>query len=290
MGLDVYLYHSTDRKAAKAAEEEYEAKVDAEYEHRGGYGKLTKQDEEELKEFKTKLAEELGCTGEYNQHKSVTKIREDSKLYPEHMFNIGYFRSSYNDGGIENVLRQLKIGGLYEIFDVQRDDYEFTPDWQASLERATESIDKYRAHLASDFGELSIHKFSHNPLIDPKELPGDESAALEVFKAQWKRHLEIKAKSPQFDSGNYGSREGDFFLGEPLEVLAVINGAEKSILGSLYGKPDAIELVQYAVVRSRKAEPGKVDWYLQALEITREAIQWVLAQPDPQNYYFHWSS
>lgn len=85
-------------------------------------------------------------------------VRLDSKTAPEHYFKIGYFRSSYNRGGINSVLANLEIPGLYEIFDVGDDHgYEITVDWDDALTRANAAIEQYdEAHLGSPAGPYDI--------------------------------------------------------------------------------------------------------------------------------------
>ncbi len=73
----------------------------------------------------------------------------------------------------------------------------------------------------------------------------------------------------------FSSREGDFWLGEkPLLVRAAVWGK------SYFGGP-----APYLVFEA----PDILAWYVEALEIVAETVDWVLAQPDPDCYYMHWS-
>ena len=97
----------------------------------------------------------MGLNSEFGEHSSREKIEQDSKKHPEHMFKIGYFRSSYNGGGINSVLDSLGFGGLYWIFD-NKDQYEFAPDWEKSLKRVREVLDKFREFTDSDIGKYRV--------------------------------------------------------------------------------------------------------------------------------------
>jgi hypothetical protein len=86
--------------------------------------------------------------------------------------------------------------------------------------------------------------------------------------------LTLLEQSNGFD--RYSSAEGHFYIKDPLEVLAMIPG-ETDILGK--------QPCVYMVYR----EVEKYRWYIEALKIVVETIDHVLAQPDPENYVFHWS-
>ena len=280
MGLDVYLYHCPDRKTAKAIENEYEQRSEANWKEVGEFDKLTEKQQEAVRKKNHELAVALEVAGGPEEkfhydghHKSVTKVELPSKLYPEHYFKIGYFRSSYNSSGIERILGNLGIGGLYEIFE-PNEEYEFTPDWKKAHQRVNESIAEYEAHLAGIAGKYGIMKIGYNMFKKENSLPQNEEAAWQIFK----KEVEGKDDLSLFDW--YSNGDGHFFLKDPPKVVAAIPGVE-----NILGKAPCVYLFY-----DKEREEGKKDWYLQALEIVREAIEYVLAQPDPQNYYLHWSS
>lgn len=290
MGLDVYLYHCPDRPTAKAREEECEKRQDAEWAKVGSYDSLTDEQKEEIRQRNAAIAVELDCTGEYESHNTVTKIEKDSAIAPDHMFKIGYLRSSYNEGGINRVLDTLGIPTLYDIF-APNDRYEFTPDWKKSLDLCTTAIDTYSAHLASAVGDIAITKVSANMFTNPDELPKDENAVLEIVKRELAEWAKRDKNHPFADSG-FSNKEGEFFLSKPMQVVAIIPGTQGSLAAKLYQGREALEMCTYIAYRIRKDEEdeGKENWYLTALKITREMIEYVLAQPDPEHYYLHWSS
>lgn len=291
LGLDIYVYHCADRAAAKAIEDEYERLSEAAYEKYGDYDKMTDEQKEEVRAANKKLAVEMGLKfhPEYDYedgHSSVTKLDDiKSVLYPEHMFKIGYFRSSYNDGGVERVMHKVGLPGLYEIFEQERERYEFTPDWAAVRDRAKAAVAGYEKHLGSIVGDVIVDRFDFNPFIGNKELAGSEEEALRLVQAE----LERKAGESAITDHAYSNGKGTFFMAEPMEVIAVIPGTQKGFMGTLRGQPDALEPCMYIAYR-KKTKEGEKDWYLQALEIVVESAEYVLSQSHPEYYYIHWSA
>jgi hypothetical protein len=189
------------------------------------------------------------------------EIQIDSTLYPDHMFKIGYFRSSYNNSGINTVLGDIGIPSLYEIF-LPGDAYTFTPDWQAALERTDSAISAFDAAVSQGvFGAFFVSAYDYNV--------ASNADAICVFKQQLR-------KQEEHDMGfrSFSNREGYFCL-DGTEIVAVIPGKGFFANGAY-------------VVFERDRE--SLEWYRHALEIVRETIQHVLAQEDPTNYHLEWSS
>lgn len=116
--------------------------------------------------------------------KDVREIRIPSGKYPDHMFKIGYLRSSYNASGINGVLRVMGIPDLYYIFRDGMDDeeYVFQPTWEACLDRAKEVLLLYReAHKTNPHRAEDISVGRNYPwtLTDPTLTAED---ALQLFK------------------------------------------------------------------------------------------------------------
>lgn len=76
-----------------------------------------------------------------------TPIEIESAKHPSHRFSVGYFFSSYNEGGIEQVLKRARLKGLHWIFNVDKQS-EVTPDWALALTRVNRTIEKYSTYLA----------------------------------------------------------------------------------------------------------------------------------------------
>ncbi len=98
-----------------------------------------------------------------------------------------------------------------------------------------------------------------------------EASALQKFVA-------IKEQRTDTQANNLGGWAGDFFLTEPLEVLAIIPGTAEYL--------DSPDLPCFYIVFHHK----HLDFYLQGLEIVLETIEYVLEQPDMDKYYLDWSS
>lgn len=262
MGLDVYLYHYTDREKSKQNEEAYDTysamlwdklkDVDADPTDKAKEHIIIKLNEKAL---------ELGL-GKYGEDITYkTRIENDSVLHPEHYFKIGYFRSSYNGSGINNVLRDLNIPGLYEIFEHEDDDFEFSPDWNRALEVVNDSI-----KLIQEDKGYRVETVSPN-MFNPDEVPNTPAMAMAIFQDQVFSHVDGKAFN------EYSNRFGTFYLGEKgLEITATIPGK------NFMNHP-----CTYIIYKCDNK------YLLQSMEIVKETIEFVLKQEDPQNYYLSWS-
>lgn len=273
MGLDVYLYRYEDHAKAKAAEKQYEDQAEANWQSVGGYSAATDEQKEEIRKKNRELAESLGYTFscpydhmptyEVEMPPGETRIEEPSAKYPDHYFKVGYFHSSYNDGGIERVVGNL-VGGrcLYDIF-CPSDEYEFQPNWNEALIRTRAMLEAFDAKTAN--GSFRCFSEEMNPYGSPAQYQQiDEKRALELFNEQ---------NSREHGDGGYSNRDGSFFFGDSaLKVRGLIPGFS-------YGRPCV-----YVIHES------DMSWYRQALEIVEETILWVMAQHDPQKFYLRWSS
>lgn len=265
MGLDVYLYHIPDREEISRREILYETEKVKMIEVAGtGNDDLIKP---KLKE----LADKFGLD-EHGYSKTKNKIQEDSKLYPNHYFKVGYFRSSYNDSGIERVLFNLGLGNMDWIFQVTESGgvYEFSPDWELALERAENVLSEFRDSPALRIFQVRLGEFPGN------NLPSTTDQAMEIFLREYNKAK--NKKSGERSLGSFSSREGHFYLDEPLKVLGIIPGESDSFLSK--GKIKTANVI-YEVEDNTS--------YVEALEIVVETCKWVLNQKDPQNYYLHWS-
>ena len=274
MGLDVYLYKYEDFTAGTTAEEEYSKRTehlwsepvakDARFRSRSASNAR--------EQAQAAVAQELGMIkGEWDFQCPREKIELPSREYPEHCFKIGYLRSSYNEGGINHVLRQKGLPDLYMVFE-PADRYRFVPDWQGAKARIGKLREAYAVTLAGWKGQHYVTFVGQNIFINPSTLPSSESAALELYGQELSKSVGY---------GSYSNCNGYFFLKAPLEVVGAIPG-----MGAL-GKPGV-----YLVCKTKQESQDQKsqDWYAQALEITEEMIDYVLAQPDPEHYALHWSA
>lgn len=196
-------------------------------------------------------------------------IEDPSDKYPEHGWNKGYLRSSYNDGGYNRVVGNLISKDLYYVFapvlDANDDSYQLRPtkeQLKECLERAQETLKELK--VARPLGILSVHK---NPFVDIMKDKPDEITKEDVINLVNKEYE--KHSNSQF--GSYSNAKGDFFLNEPLKVVALIPGREE-----LFNR-DAV----FAVYET------DLKYYLEASEVLIEFIEKALTLEVP---IIHWSS
>ena len=262
MGLDIYLKRYDNFEDTRRREEEHNKFSEKLWEDAGDYDSLSEEKKEEIRKKDEEFAKSLNLDKWGSDEDGVEGIEIDHPDYPDHYFKIGYFRSSYNGAGIERILRNLGLPTLADIFDVDREEYFIHPDWKKALERTQEVID-----LLKKEGGYRVHSVSPN-IFSPPEVKS-ENEALEVFRKQLQRESEREG-----EKHNYSNKEGEFFLAEPLKVLAMISGETK-----ILAKMPCV----YVVTESDN------EWYIQALEIVKSTCEYVLQKENIDQYYLHWS-
>jgi len=264
MGLDVYLYHWQKFEEDVKREEEYKRKCSKIWEEVGqgkSYSEMTEEEKDKAYKLCEELKEKMGLVG-WGETLRKTKIELPSQKYPDHLFKIGYFRSSYNNSGFNTVMSEIGLPDLYDIFNIKSGKtYHITPNWKESLERTNKAIKAFK-----DFLKKPISKYQA-VFCNSIDKVGSTKEALRVFEK------ELKEEHP-FCS--YSSRKGHFYLDEPLKVYGVVSG--KNIIGD-----EGVYLI-YEVSKEF------YEWYLQALEIVKETIEYVLNNPKEGKYILHWSS
>ena len=262
MGLDVFLKQCNDLAGARAREAEMSEFEDALWEAAGGWEKATEA-EKDLIRAKVKVKQDELKLDEYGSANEIEGIEIDSKLHPDHMFKVGYLRSSYNSGGINSVLERIGCPSLYDIFE-PGDEYNFTPDWVQCQARAAIAIDKMREFMGTEMSQYDVIEVNgYDPVATKEE-------ALALLKEELGRKSSFH--------GGYSNRSGDWFP------------SGMSIVGAVPSKGGFMGQPGYFLFTKSDKPGGDYEWYLQALEVTKEMIDHVLAQPDPNTYYLSWSS
>jgi len=265
MGLDVYLikYHPGKTK-------EDDDKISEEYEERSGeifskYPKaddMTEVEKKKLRAEMKKLQKKMGV-GQFGITDGVVmdRININSLKNPDHIFKIGYLRSSYNDAGTNSVWRNSIGMDLYDVFRYDEDNaYEFQPDWKWAKKITEEMMTKYREFFDKYGGVSVMHMTSFRSGVK------NGREALAVYKNQ------IDSKKSPFNC--YENSDGFFSLDEPLKVKAIILGGDNC----------------YVIHDSRDSDNVEGDFYFQALEITKEMIEYVLNDKrNIKQYYLRWS-
>jgi hypothetical protein len=264
MGLDVSLKYCANRSQALAAQQAAEEFSNAAWEKAGKYEDLSDMQKDTVREA-VKAYNESNGLDEWGSSTDIQGIEENSPTFPEHMFKIGYLRSSYNSGGINSVLKRAGCMDLYDIFQPEDGEYYVNIDWAAAQERCQEAIIQYRDFLTgpmAGYDVMRVSDYGHGGV-------NDEAAALKLLEQQLEQH-----KSPDFRS--YGNRDGDWFL-DGVQVVGVV--PNRGFGGGVF-----------VLTKEKEAKPINEDWYMQALMVTKEMIDHVLSQKDPENYFLGWSA
>ncbi len=274
MGLDVYLRKCDDLAAERALEAQYEEQSEANWNavtNGRSYDALTEEEKESVRVLNKALAESLGLE-EYGSSPRIETVEINSALYPEHMFKIGYLRSSYNEGGINSVLGRIGLPDLNDMFDADGT-YDVKPNWAEVLVRVEDVIARYRTHVEGIAGQFDITTI-RSPFNDGMEA----SEAMEVFIKQLGEYEQRKKDHGDDTYSSYGSRDGEFYM-KGIKVFAMIPN-------SGWGKG-------YHVVfeKENAGQGAEADWYYQALLVTKEMVAYVLSRPQDEQhkYSLAWS-
>lgn len=182
-----------------------------------------------------------------------------STNYPDHGCNLGYFRSSYNGSGFNNIIsNMLNVPGFYHLFNTGDPDEDFQPNWAEVRERCMDLLMKFNTRVTADGGLIRTFHVGVNPYENLttflERCPKSGADAIALLR----RELAEK-KNGSFKS--YTNRDGDFHL-DGLTIVAAVPGASE--IGSLG---------VWLVYRST------ADYYRQTIEILMEACERILAMP-----------
>jgi hypothetical protein len=271
MGLDIYLkkynnYENTisrEKKYSDFSEEIWKA-PEKEY---GDYDKIPEEVKESIRKKTNEYAASLGLNSWGSDEDNIESAKKDHPDYPDHYFKIGYFRSSYNESGINRILSNFGLMTLDGIFN-HDGEYHFQPDWEASKKRAQVTLEEFKKQ-----GNYRVEAMYTHSLA--KDFPKTSDEALKVYMEELERTKESRAKNPDSEAYNYSNAKGAFFPAETLKVHAVIPGTNKYIFDE---RPCLFVIKE-----------GNNDWYIQALEIVIATCNYALEQENINQYYLHWS-
>lgn len=281
MGLDVSLYKCPNPKRAVALENAYEKELDALYTTFNQIQEHHVPTQEETDKFdadREKLREKYEIDGWH--HRSRVQFHHDSKTNPEHLFKIGYMRSSYNSGGINSVARVFGLPDLYDIFDVTNDEYEQFHDWDTVYTDLKAAIVQWRAHADSPMGKYTIMTF--RPNFERSSWAKSSQEALEVFNQEYLKN-KTEIDKDEWRRSGWHSKYGHFYP-EPLKVSAIIAKSwdPKKPASFLANSPETFLIIE-------RDNNDTLEWYIQALEIVQEMVEMILEQPDKNDFYMSWS-
>lgn len=280
MGLDVYLY-KLDRSPSDAAKARADGEaLAASYDASHPIDWTEANDEEKAAWFALRnawLAERKLNDG-FEPDAMETRVKHNSAVYPEHMFKIGYLRSSYNDSGVNRILRDRIGKDLAYIFG-QSGEYIVTPDWPACLRRAREVRDEFASYVDTRGAYMVLFE-APNIFASRDKLPTSAGDVL----ARFFKHI---AEDPRRANGegpftSYACGGASYFFGaDTLDVVAAFPGL---------GEFDQVGVYLVLKVKPTPDDGGKpFGWYRRATEIVVEMCEWVLSQPDPERHILHWS-
>lgn len=297
MGLDVYLYHCVDHETRRKVEADYEVQHEGLYEvvdwEKLRANREAQRDDKTIPHpeaevaYETAKAKENALKERLKYDEQETRVERKSEKHPDHMFEIGYYRSSYNSGGINSVLRRLGCGSLYYVFfgdENPKERYEviFTKaQWEEALKRAKEILAKLREEQGEKY-DVVVQSVRMNPFSNGEHMPRSEAEARAKFLETQKEHGK---HNPDVEDGefSYGFSNivGEFYQRTD-EMNSKLRAAMPGVEKGFDGKPFPCTYLVWE-------REGALDWYVEAMEVVVESIEWVLAQDDPENYYFHWS-
>lgn len=201
MGLDVYLYKYDDMDAVKQRREVYDTATTKAWTFGNReYSALSQEEKDTARKAQKAAALEIGLS-EGGNDPQEHKVEIDSRLYSDHMFKVGYFRSSYNEGGFNRVMPPICGTSLNDLFP--SNEYEFRPDWADSRRRAIAALERAREWLAIN-GAYQVATFSNNMFTLPAELPASIEAALAIFTEEAKRHKDAPSDFESYSRNGGG--------------------------------------------------------------------------------------
>lgn len=202
------------------------------------------------------------------------RVEMPSPKYPDHLFKIGYWRSSHNDSGFNRMLRKFVGKDLYDVIqEVRSGTTHVKPNWKDALHNAQRLQTSFAKFLEA-FGPYKVQEISSNPFKSlQEETVTSESEALTAFLSEINKGVNAKV--------GWQGKHGILYP-KGIEVLGVIEGKSMS---PVHGEVEA----QYLIYKPKLEEgQGPYDWYTQALEIVIETIEYVLEQEDPTEYVLEW--
>lgn len=269
MGLDVYFRKIDDFQKMKDLEAAHEAFCEDQW--GGNYNGLSDADKEVIRGRIKANALELGLK-ENGEYPGKTLLPETpSTKYPDHMFNLGYWRSSYNSGGINSVAENNGLPSLYDIMMPPDGEYYFKPDWNACLERAEKAVAAWRAAEALPESLYGVIEEQMNQFVGMSDLGRPIDSA---------RITHEKIVSETSFAHGFSCREGSFYP-EGIDVIGIRLGETMS------WNKQMVPTVH--LVYRRKDGKSPLAWYRESIEIVHETLVHMMQHPDRDQIYVAWS-
>lgn len=207
-------------------------------------------------------------------------IQQNSKRYPTHYFKVGYFRSSYNEWGLNRVLQKTIGKDLYHIFEPPNKKHDFKPNWEDCRMRCLNIIEEFNDFVTNKLGNIAVTTISGR-LFTTDGIPKSEKEATDIFL----RVRDEKESNPNFSS--FINRDGHFYL-NGLKCYAFISGKDSFDRDCVY----VIYEPELKENEKNDIEPNVYKDYKRCLEIVLETIEYVLDHPkkEMKKFNLHWSA
>jgi len=218
MGLDVYTYTRAEQEAHDAFAARWNEDSDEGNDNPYGkpYGEWTED------EKKAEWAEREALPG---------PTSTPSQKYPDNINSRRYLRSSYNAGGFNSFVPEVTHNDSFDYYGIfsplgDLNDYLIKVDDPAKVKECRDRAVTCAAALEKLRGE---HVYRADPQraisLRPQDTDGpmNQEQALRYFHTMRMEHAE-KADNSGWDA--FGTAQGDFWLGDPLEVVALIPGVD----------------------------------------------------------------
>lgn len=281
MNISLRMYKCPDRIAAQKAFDAYRAAEEkAAAKHYGNFESMMEKleedaEEEKFDQIRADLQKKYGIPGGL-RHESVTAIYQDSACQPSHLFKLGYLMSSWDANSFDNIMETFGIATLLDIFQVPKRG-ELPPyldvDWKEAERRCQIAILEFERHMVGPYARYTVLEVTTTK--DAGVRNGCE--ALESLNRQILKHTVGSEGGRTLSSESFWRVEDGLYSQKPMKVAAIVRRNPPTDYPNLMGP-------SFFVVQEAEDSTHKV-WYWYALNIVRENIQYVLEQPDSEQYY-----
>lgn len=204
-------------------------------------------------------------------------------------FRLGYWASPYGDKGIQGVLWEYTGRDLSWAFGRGVDEYWVTPDWAASKARLQEIIKDIQG-LRESCGDQRAVRIYADDKIPPVQTLGDAVRAVSLGGAACGGDnplLPSATGNPENHEAVNTHRHNLLFRLPPPPLSpsgTPLPPAPRAIVFPATG-PHAMGWESLMIVGE---DPGFWDWVEEGLRTVMATIDFVLNQPDPENWLWAW--
>ena len=191
------------------------------------------------------------------------KLVKKSIIAPDHPFKTGLFFDDQGDEGFSNVMQKIGLRSMDEIFGRSSEEEKlqfYIPDWERALLRCTEEKIRLTMMCRNKERILDYRVVSMSLNIDESH-PDASVAILSDY---------VKDYLSEVDTGQPIINEISLYGGEYIDGVVA--------------KKEGNFLVMYLIIRT----PEFYTWYIGALEVIRETIEFVLKQAKKEECYLLW--